>query len=240
MVPGSVFLKATFALMAVVLILAAADLVRRGSLACGDDDALARRRAWRFLVLSGIWVAAALALAASGVLGRFDATPPPFLLLLPAIVVLGLLIARSTLGDRLARGVPLAVLVAFQGFRLPLELMMHRAYTEGLMPVQMSYSGRNFDIVTGATALVLAAVMMRRDVPRGVVAAWNVLGLALLVNIVTVAVVSTPRFQYFGPDRLNVWVTWPPYVLLPTVMVLAAWAGHLVIIRALSAHAQKA
>jgi hypothetical protein len=62
---------------------------------------------------------------------------------------------------------------------------------------------------------------------------WNVLGLLLLVNIVTIAIVSTPRFAAFGPDRLNTFITYPPFVWLPAVMVLAALAGHLVIFRAL-------
>ena len=47
----------------------------------------------------------------------------------------------------------------------------------------------------------------------------------------------TPMFAWFGPDRLNVWVMWMPYTLLPAVMVLAAWAGHLIVWRALSLRA---
>ena len=132
------------------------------------------------------------------------------------------------------RATPLAALVLFQSFRLPLELALHRAHTEGLMPVQMSYSGRNFDIVTGTTALVLGIVMLLTRVPRWVVTAWNVMGVMLLANILGVAILSTPAFAYFGPDRLNVWVTWMPYTLLPAVMVLAAWAGHLIVFRALA------
>jgi hypothetical protein len=67
------------------------------------------------------------------------------------------------------------------------------------------------------------------------VIAWNVLGLALLGNVVTIAILSTPLFRYFGDDRLNVWVTYPPFVWLPAVMVLAALAGHLLIFRAVAA-----
>jgi hypothetical protein len=48
-----------------------------------------------------------------------------------------------------------------------------------------------------------------------------------------IATLSTPRFQYFGPDQLNTFVTYPPFVLLPAVMVVAALAGHLLIARAL-------
>ncbi len=68
-------------------------------------------------------------------------------------------------------------------------------------------------------------------------AVWNVAGLALLVNIVTVAILSTPRFALFGDDRLNVFVAYPPFVWLPAVLVLAALAGHLVVFRALRVRA---
>jgi hypothetical protein len=61
-----------------------------------------------------------------------------------------------------------------------------------------------------------------------------VLGLALLINVVTVAIVSTPRIRYFGDDRVVTFVTYVPFVWLPAVMVLAALAGHLVIFRALA------
>jgi hypothetical protein len=62
------------------------------------------------------------------------------------------------------------------------------------------------------------------------------MGLLLLANIVGVAVLSTPMFARFGstPDRLNTFVADPPYVLLPTVLVLTAWAGHLIVFRSLS------
>ena len=63
--------------------------------------------------------------------------------------------------------------------------------------------------------------------------AWNVAGLLLLVNIVAVAILSTPRLAMFGPDQLNVFVFYPPFVWLPAVLVLAALAGHLIIFRAL-------
>jgi hypothetical protein len=101
------------------------------------------------------------------------------------------------------------------------------------MPGEMTYTGRNFDIVTGATAIVFAAVLVTGRAGRRLALLWNVMGLALLVNVVTVAILATPRFHYFGDERPNIWVTYPPFVWLPAVMVLAALAGHLVIFRAL-------
>ena len=112
--------------------------------------------------------------------------------------------------------------------------MMHEAARQGVMPAQMSYSGYNFDILTGITAAILGVTMAFRPVARWVIAAWNVMGLGLLATIVAIAIISTPAIGAFGPDRYNVWVMTVPYVSLPAVMVLAAWAGHLVVFRALA------
>ena len=79
----------------------------------------------------------------------------------------------------------------------------------------MSYAGHNYDIVSGISAGALGWWLVRRHVPRWVVASWNALGFVLLVNIVTIAIVSTPVFGWFGNERLNTFVTYPPFVWLP-------------------------
>jgi hypothetical protein len=227
MPPGSPLLQTWFWLIAAAIVVAAGALVRQ----------VAPERFVRFMAAAIGWIAVVSAASYSGVLVPVQRPPVPFLVLFLSIVTLGVTLARSQVGERLARGLPLTVLVGFQGFRLPLELAMHQAYAEGLMPVQMSYSGRNLDILTGISALLLAAALQFMRVPLWVVRAWNWLGLALLVNIVAVAMMSTPLIAYFGPDRVNVFVFGMPYTLLPAVMVLAAWAGHLIVFRALNLRA---
>jgi hypothetical protein len=178
-------------------------------------------------------------LADAGIMRQWEQVPPPLVPLVIVAMAMALTAALSSFGGRLAVRVPLAALVGFQGFRLPLELAMHRAALDGLMPVQMSYSGWNFDIVTGASALVVAGLLAAGFAPRWLVVAWNTLGSALLLIIVTIAVASTPTFAAFGPDRLNTWVADPPYVWLPGVLVPAALFGHLLAWRALASHSRE-
>jgi len=174
------------------------------------------------------WVA-----AMSGVLQQWNRRPPPFLLLIVGMVAISLILAFGRVGMRIAQHIPVWTLVAIQGFRLPLELAMHALVARGIMPVQMSYSGRNFDIVTGASAILVAVLAKKGLGGRRLVAVWNVLGLVLLLNVVSVAIASMPLLRLFGDDRVVTFVTYPPFVWLPAVMVLAALAGHLVIFRAL-------
>jgi hypothetical protein len=198
----------------------------------GESDGKRRRALAMTGVAAAAWMLATWMAAASGVLRQWDATPPPMAILLAGIITIAAVLAFSDYGRRLAAGVPIAVLIAVQGFRLPLELAMHEMYERGVMPVQMSYSGRNFDIITGMSAFVVSWLAASGRGGRGLIIAWNLMGLALLLNVVTIAVLSMPLFRYFGDDRLNVWITYPPFVWLPAVMVLAALAGHLLIFRA--------
>jgi hypothetical protein len=137
----------------------------------------------------------------------------------------------SPAGRRLAIGLPLWTLVGAQSFRLPLELLMHQAYESGLMPVQMSYSGLNFDIVTGASAVIVAILLATRRAGVRVARWWNVLGTVLLCNIVVVSILSTPVFSVFKTQPANTWITAAPFVWLPTVLVAFAIFGHVVVYR---------
>jgi len=233
---------AVLAFIIIPLLLVAALLwgVSAASHRLAETDAARRRARAVTLAVAAGWMTLTLAAAEAGVLRQWDATPPPFALLVTGIAGLAVAMAFTGYGSRLARGLPLWTLVAIQGFRLPLELAMHAMYERGVMPVQMSYSGRNFDIVTGITAILVAWLVASGRGGRRLVLTWNVLGLALLLNIVAIAILSTPRFAYFGEKQLNVWVTYPPFVWLPAVMVLAALAGHLLIFRAIRARNRRA
>src|SRR5215211_4818775 len=148
------------------------------------------------------WLAVTYGLAASGFLS-FSTRPPTMLVIVGGVVAISIAVGTSQLGRRLATGIPLAILVGVQGFRILLEVMMHRAYVEGLMPVQMSFSGFNFDILTGISAAVVALVSA-----------------------------PTP-IRLFHNEPSNEWIAHAPWVWLPAVYVLAAVLGHILVFRRL-------
>jgi hypothetical protein len=229
---GSPLLRWSFVVLSLFICGSFALAVRWSALRSHLAPAIANRESLIAAAGAALWLTATGVAAVSGFL-RFE--PPPTMLgALAVTFAVGIAISVSPLGRRLAVALPVAALVGFQGFRVVVELLMHRAYSEGLMPVQMSYSGRNFDIVTGLTALVLGAWLATgRRSPR-LVFAWNTLGVALLLNILVVALLSAPTpFRVFMNEPANVWVTRAPWVWLPTVMVLAAVIGHVLIYRRL-------
>jgi hypothetical protein len=130
-------------------------------------------------------------------------------------------------------GLPLAALVAFQGFRLPLELVFHSWAAQGVIPATMTWSGRNWDIVSGVLALVAAPFCRRSRV-----VAWiaNGVGLALLANVMRVAVMSSPvSFGWPVVPKLEL-IFHVPYALIIPVCIGGALIGHIALTRALLRH----
>ena len=195
-----------------------------------------RRRTVGVGVGVAVWLAATGILAGTGVLARFDLRPPPLAVVLVTTVVGTAALAWSPFGRRFATELPFAALIGFQAFRLPLELAMHQAAAAKIMPEVMTFTGYNFDIVSGATALLLGLYAWRskRPLPRPLIAIWNVTGQILLLVIVGVAFAATPMFRAFGDDQLNTFVTEFPYIWI-AVSVAAALFGHIVTLRKLIA-----
>ena len=176
------------------------------------------------------------ALVAAGGLLAFGTTPPrlPLLLLLLTAVTCAAVASRH--GARLTAGLSMAALVGFQVFRVPVELLLHRLYLADALPVQMTFAGYNFDILTGLSALPVAWLYAGGRISDTALWVWNTLCLGLLVTVVAIAVLSMPLpIRQFAQGPALTLPTTFPYIWLPGVLVQAALAGHLLLYRKLRA-----
>jgi hypothetical protein len=126
---------------------------------------------------------------------------------------------------------PIPLLLAFQGFRLPLELVLHSWVRQGVIPGTMTWTGSNWDILSGVAALGLAPLSQHSKA-----AAWvgNIIGFVLLLNVGRVAVFSAP--VSFGWHEVTQKMLLPyhlPYALVIPICVGGALAGHIILTRAL-------
>lgn len=179
---------------------------------------------WLFGWRVGVWLAAFLAatwMAAHAGWLRFGPVPPPIFLLLVPAAIATILLARSKPVGRVGIG----WLIGYQSFRILVEIFLWWGHREGVVPVQLTWEGRNFDVLTGVTAPVMAWLASRGQASPMLVRVWNLAGLALLINVVTVAALSMPTpFQRFHPT--NVFVVEAPFVWLPLFLVQSALFGH--------------
>ena len=181
-----------------------------------------------------IWLTALALLSYRGFFNHFDLPPRPVLaILLPLPVILW--IAFSKKGTELLKQVPPQWLVFIQSFRILVEVLIWIAYLNSLLPVQMSFEGRNYDILTGILALPVGYFcFVKKSWHRSVAILWNFIGIVLLLNILIVAVLSMPGpLRHFMNEPPNTIVAKFPFIYLPGALVVIAYSMHIFSLRQL-------
>lgn len=175
-----------------------------------------------------VWLGGLAALIAGGKMAALPLHGLP--LFFGSVLVVSAGLGLSPVGGKLAATLPLAALVGFQAFRLPLELVLHSWAAQGTVPETMTWTGQNLDILSGLIALVVAPFAGRHPV---IARAANIIGLALLVNVIRVAVLSSPLPFGWGQQPPLLLALHLPYALIGPACVGGALFGHVVLTRAL-------
>lgn len=165
-----------------------------------------------------------------------DFFPPTILLMgvLPALVtIIGLFLTQK--GRQFIDSLPLINLTYLNIVRVPVELVLFWLFLNKAIPELMTFEGRNFDILAGISAPIIAYFgMTKGKINRKVILIWNFICLALLLNIVVNALLSAPSpVQKFAFDQPNVAVLHFPFSWLPTFIVPIVLFGHLASIKRL-------
>jgi hypothetical protein len=226
-IPPSAASTACFEALLAGVVFALVFGVRRASLR-GAHPARAHVRAAAVGAGTALWLLAYGLVVESGVVA--SAPFPRLMLLFAAANGVAVALALSPVGRWLATGLSLGWLVAFQGFRLPLELLLHDWVSSGSIPATMTWTGSNFDIVSGVSALLAAGFVARS---RALAWAVNVLGMVLLANVMRVAVLSSPLPFAWPVSPPLLLALHLPYAFILPVCVGGALAGHVVLTRAL-------
>ncbi len=126
----------------------------------------------------------------------------------------------------------LKTLTWFHVIRIPVEIVLVLLYYRSLIPINMTFEGTNFDIVSGLSAGFMAVFAFKgKTVNRKLLIAWNLLCLLLLINIVVISALAVPSpLQKIAFEQPNIAILYFPFNLLPTVIVPLVLFAHLVVL----------
>jgi hypothetical protein len=148
---------------------------------------------------------------------------------IPFITVLILSFSKST--GEVLHHISIKNVIRLQIFRLFVEILLWLIFIQHLLPVQMTFEGRNWDVLTGISAPLMAFFFSNK---KGVLIIWNFICLGLLINIVSIAILSMPTpFRLFDNEPANTIVTVFPFIFLPGFLVPLAYTLHLISLKQL-------
>jgi len=166
-------------------------------------------------VVAAAWLVGVFLLGAGGAF-RNDVQPPRIPMALGATLLPGYLLLLSPTFRRIVAAVPQHWLIGIQTFRILGSALLVR-YFAGQLPGLFALPAGIGDVVTGVLALFVAyAWYSGKPYARGVAIAWNVFGMADLINAVALGTLTG------GGGGGIVF----PIVLIPTYGVPRAFLIH--------------
>lgn len=187
------------------------------------------------LVVIATWITVSGVLSLSGFYLVFNVIPPRLVFAVGPPLILIIILFTTQAGKTFINNLSLEQLTLLHVTRIPVEIGLHALYVRTLIPELMTYEGYNFDIVSGITApFIYYLIFVKKRLNHKILLVWNFLCLALLINIVTLAILSTPtNFQQLAFDQPNVGVLYFPVIWLPAIIVPLVLLSHLTAIKQL-------
>lgn len=196
-----------------------------------------RKKATPIFIGLTIWLTIQAVLTFKNIYNSDTNTFPPKIILtgiLPTILAIILLFTTSK-GRQFIDSLPLKNLTYLNIVRIPVEIIFFWLFLNKAIPELMTFEGRNFDILAGISAPIIAYFgLTKTKLSRQTILIWTFICLGLLVNIVVNALFSAPSpIQKFAFDQPNIAILNFPFSWLPTFIVPIVLFGHLTSIRQL-------
>lgn len=192
------------------------------------------------LIMICFWLVSQMVLSLYGFYIDAPESIPPRIILFgvaPSIIAI-IFFFNNRKGKLFIDRLSMQMLTYLHIIRIPVELVLYGLFLNGAVPQLMTFEGSNLDILAGATApLVGFFGIGQSKMGKFSLLAWNIICLALLMNIVVHAVLSAPSpFQQFGFEQPNIAILNFPFSWLPTFIVPLVFFAHLAAIRKLIYH----
>jgi hypothetical protein len=137
----------------------------------------------------------------TGMIDDFSLPPKlPIFIIIPAFLFIGILITRNDTSQVL-KYLPVYLLIGFQGFRIIVELIIWLAYKDGIIAIEATFEGGNYDVLIGITAIPIAFYTYKERLSKGLLIFWNIAGLFILANTVKIFLFSAYFPQFIGLEN---------------------------------------
>ena len=155
--------------------------------------------------------------------------PPRVIFVMLPVLVFIILGLRKSFFNKIIAGRDLVKSTFLHIIRIPVEITLYLLYIYQMTPKLMTFEGRNFDILIGISAPIIALLYHRNKINSRFLLAFNFIGLGFVLFILVNGILSaqTP-LQQFAFEQPNKAILYFPFILLPSIIVPIVIYTHLI------------
>lgn len=126
--------------------------------------------------------------------------------------------------------IPLEIPIAYQSFRAIIEVLFYYTYVQGILPIQVTFEGANYDVLLGISAILVGVYARKKNASIRFLIAWNIIGIGVVAFAAFTFVTSFYFPSIWGQTDSIVIQEFNqfPFLLLPLFFMPSAVFMHLV------------
>ena len=129
----------------------------------------------------------------------------------------------------LLQAIPIHIPIAYQSFRAIIEWLFYSTFLQGILPVQVTFEGANYDVLLGISAIVMGIYAFRKEASKKLLILWNYIGIGIVMFAAFTFITSFYFPSIWGlensemPQKFNQF----PFLLLPSFFMPSAIFMHI-------------
>ncbi|MGW9684540.1 hypothetical protein [Flagellimonas sp. 2504JD1-5] len=146
--------------------------------------------------------------------------PPriPLFMVLPLFLFIVFFMFKNR-NHKVLASIPIALPIAVQSFRAVIEVLFYFTFIQGILPVQVTFEGANYDVLIGLSAIVMAVYANRPNASRKVLLVWNIIGILVVLFAAFIFITSFYFPSIWGDTGIPIGFNQFPFLLLPTFLM---------------------
>lgn len=182
------------------------------------------------LFLIGVFIYLAI-LSFSEVLLDFGLPPRfPIFLVIP-LLLFCIYFYNKNKNNKFIQFIPLHWTAFYQSFRVIVEFLILYTFFKGIMPIEATFEGYNFDIIMGISAIPIGILIYKTDRKyKTLLRVWNIIGILMILFVAAIVATNFYQPQIWGYTEPSVKIEFMqlPYLLLAGFLAPSAIFIHIV------------